>query len=64
MDNDVDSCVCAQTIAEDFIKELQPKYKDKIVVEVKEAGQFWPAEDYHQKYLEKVRNIRVLMQLS
>jgi len=26
---------------------------DKIVVEVKEASQFWPAEEYHQKYLEK-----------
>jgi len=42
-----------KTIAHDFIKEIQPKYKDKIAVEVKEAGQFWPAEDYHQKYLEK-----------
>jgi len=36
-----------------FISEVQPKFKDKIVVEVKEASQFWPAEDYHQKYLEK-----------
>jgi len=36
-----------------FISEVQPKFKDKIVVEVKEATQFWPAEDYHQKYLEK-----------
>jgi len=36
-----------------FISEMQAKYKDKIVVEVKEASQFWPAEDYHQKYLEK-----------
>lgn len=42
-----------KTIAENFIKEVQPKYQDKIVVEVKEAGQFWPGEDYHQKYLEK-----------
>jgi len=42
-----------KTIAQNFIKEIQPKYKDKIVVEVKEAGQFWPAEDYHQRYLEK-----------
>ena len=33
---------------------MQAKYKDKIVVEVKEASKFWPAEDYHQKYLEKV----------
>lgn len=42
-----------KTIAQDFIKEVQAKYKDKIVVEVKEASMFWPAEDYHQKYLEK-----------
>jgi|ERR1719391_159754 len=40
-------------IAQNFIKEIQPKYKDPIVVEVKEASKFWPAEDYHQKYLEK-----------
>jgi len=42
-----------KTIAQDFIKEAQAKYKDKIVVELKEASMFWPAEDYHQKYLEK-----------
>jgi len=42
-----------KTIAQDFIKEAQAKYKDKIVVEVKAASMFWPGEDYHQKYLEK-----------
>jgi len=40
-------------IALNFIKEMQPKYEDRIVVEVKKAEKFWPAEDYHQKYLEK-----------
>lgn len=40
-------------IIDNFIKEVQPRYKDPIVVEVKEASKFWPAEDYHQKYLEK-----------
>jgi len=40
-------------IAVKFIKEIQPKYQDKIVVEVKQAEKFWPAENYHQKYLEK-----------
>jgi len=40
-------------IIDNFIKEVQPRYKDTIVVEVKEASKFWPAEDYHQKYLEK-----------
>jgi len=40
-------------IAEQFFQEMQPKYADKIVVELKKASKFWPAEDYHQKYLEK-----------
>ena len=40
-------------IALDFIREIQPQYEDQIVVEVREAGRFWPAESYHQKYLEK-----------
>lgn len=42
-----------KSIAANFIKEVQSRYKDPIVVEVKEASKFWPAEDYHQKYLEK-----------
>jgi peptide-methionine (S)-S-oxide reductase len=41
--------------AEEFINEIQPKYSSKIVVEVKKAAKFWPAEDYHQRYLEKGR---------
>jgi len=36
-----------------FIKEMQCHYDSPIVVEVKRASKFWPAEDYHQKYLEK-----------
>jgi len=39
--------------AEDFIKEVQPNYTNKIVVEVKQASKFWPAELYHQHYLQK-----------
>jgi len=42
-----------KNIALEFIKEMQPKYKEKIVVEVLQADKFWPAEDYHQNYLEK-----------
>lgn len=40
-------------VAVDFVDEVQPKYADKIVVEIKPASKFWPAETYHQQYLEK-----------
>ena len=45
--------------AEDFIGELQSsdKFKGKkIVTEVAPLGKFWEAEEYHQKYLFKIRN--------
>jgi peptide-methionine (S)-S-oxide reductase len=29
------------------------KYKDKIVTEIIKAGEFYPAEEYHQKYSQK-----------
>ncbi|MEM7046816.1 MAG: peptide-methionine (S)-S-oxide reductase MsrA [Pseudomonadota bacterium] len=34
---------------------LTPRYPDAIVTEIKPAGEFWPAEAYHQRYLEKRR---------
>ncbi|SMD05218.1 peptide-methionine (S)-S-oxide reductase MsrA [Sporomusa malonica] len=37
----------------DFIEKMQSRYNDPIVVEVEPVGRFFPAEDYHQKYLEK-----------
>lgn len=40
-------------IIEDTIQEEQKKYKKPIVTEVKKLENFYLAEEYHQKYLEK-----------
>ncbi len=37
-----------------FIKEMQTYYTEDIVVEVQPVMNFYPAEEYHQKYLQKV----------
>lgn len=39
--------------AEESKKEKQKTLKNKIVTEITKAANFFPAEDYHQKYLEK-----------
>lgn len=36
-----------------FISNLQAQYKELIVVEVAPLDNYYPAEDYHQKYLDK-----------
>jgi methionine-S-sulfoxide reductase len=36
-----------------YIDSIRNNYIDDIVVEVKPAGDFWDAEEYHQDYLEK-----------
>jgi methionine-S-sulfoxide reductase len=40
-------------IAEKVLTGLQPKYDGKIVTEITQAGPFYKAEAYHQKYTEK-----------
>ncbi|MCC7273146.1 MAG: bifunctional methionine sulfoxide reductase B/A protein [Alphaproteobacteria bacterium] len=35
------------------IARHQPRFRRPIVTEVEPAGPYWPAEDYHQQYLEK-----------
>lgn len=40
-------------IAEKSLKEEQKKYKEKIATEITKATIFYPAEEYHQKYLMK-----------
>merc|ERR1739848_46405 len=43
-----------QTVAKQVLEEANKEiWKGKIVTEVTKAGTFWPAEDYHQRYLEK-----------
>jgi peptide-methionine (S)-S-oxide reductase len=34
-------------------ERARPRFRRPIVTEIVEAGPFWPAEDYHQRYLEK-----------
>lgn len=42
-----------QTTAEQSKDERQTKLKKRIVTEIQPAGEFYEAEDYHQKYLAK-----------
>ena len=47
-DDDADEAVVRGSIA-----LLQESYDKQVMVEVKPLGHFYPAEDYHQKYLDK-----------
>lgn len=39
-------------IIEQYIDCIKDFYEDKIVTQVLQASDFWPAEDYHQEYLD------------
>ena len=44
-------------IAEKSKKENQRKYNNNIVTEITKADIFYLAEDYHQNYMKKIKNI-------
>ncbi len=37
---------------EEYVKGIQPKYKEPIAAQVMPLTNFWNAEDYHQDYIE------------
>ena len=45
-----------EPVIENFISRLQEKYTKKILTENKSLSSFYPAENYHQDYLEKNPN--------
>ena len=42
-----------QRSAQAVIERAQARFERPIVTQIEPAGQFWPAEDYHQQYLVK-----------
>jgi peptide-methionine (S)-S-oxide reductase len=42
-----------ETAARASLEGARPRFRRPIVTEIAPAGEFWRAEDYHQRYLEK-----------
>ena len=42
-----------QAAAVEVMAEAQERFRQPIVTEIQRASEFWPAEDYHQSYLQK-----------
>ena len=49
-----------KALAENSKKEIQKKSGKKIVTKIKKASNFWYAEEYHQKYIEKQKKKSLL----
>ncbi|MFP4287288.1 MAG: peptide-methionine (S)-S-oxide reductase MsrA [Candidatus Izemoplasmataceae bacterium] len=45
-----------QAVIEDYIERIKPRYKKNIIMDFKTNLPFYPAETYHQDYLEKNKN--------
>ncbi len=41
-----------KALVENYVKSIQPQYKEKIAVQLVPLTKFWTAEDYHQNYIE------------
>ena len=40
-------------LAEASLEEMKKKFKQPVATQIREASEFWPAEDYHQDYFIK-----------
>ena len=46
-----------RNLAQESLNKLQHKLDKKIVTEITKADTFWKAEEYHQKYFEKLHSL-------